>query len=62
MNSYELLDLNSSRCSSESEKFRNDVLEIESSTEIDFFDYQQPIMTECAIHKNYQLQYFFRKG
>lgn len=40
MNSYELLDLNSSRCSSESEKFRNDVLDIESSTEIDFFDYQ----------------------
>jgi len=62
MNSYELLDHNSSKYSLESDNFRNDVLDIESSTEIDFYEYQQPIMTECAYHKNNKLQYFFKKG
>jgi len=62
MNSYELIDQNSSRYSLESEIFRNDVLDIESSTEIDYFEYQQPIATECAFHKNNQLKYFFGKG
>jgi hypothetical protein len=58
MNSYELPNIQSSVFSFESDNFRKDLLEFESSTELDFIDYQQPIITECAAHRGNTLQYF----